>query len=293
MKYLPFTRAHVFAGALLATTGFAFGPWGPVSAPTADARSFSHGKRIGHVSGFHGRSAFRNRGFRNRGFFGGHRDRSFFGVGVGFGSRFGGGFGVQGSFGGHRGFGVHSGFSGHGGFGGHSGVVYTPPPRTVYVDRPRTVVVPSTPIEAAPVYSGVSLDDAWSLLEGGRFAMAQNAFAQIATNNPDKPEPKVGYGLAAIFNGSYDLGENAFLRANTVDPNIWERLEHQPVVRAAAIDLSKNADVQQSDVLREATRRLAGPDDAAYPPAGSQPAAESTPADGSKPADHDYETTGN
>ena len=275
MKRFSLTRSHLSAAALIAAAGFAFGPMGPVPAPSADAGPSAHRKFSGKSSfgnRFHGRSfgrhgfSRRGNGFFNRGF----RSRTFFG---GFRS--------------HGGVGFDRGFDR--GFGGHSstGLVYTPRRSTVYVDRPQTVVVPARPDLTAPAYPSVQSRDAWGLLESGRFALAQNAFAQIATQNPARPDPKVGYGLSAIFNGSYDLGEMAFLRANAVDPGVWERLEKQPAVRAAATDLSKDPNVQQSEVLREATRRLAGPPADAYPTAGS------APADAGKPADHDYPTTGN
>ena len=116
------------------------------------------------------------------------------------------------------------------GFGGHSstGLVYTPRRSTVYVDRPQTVVVPARPALTAPAYPTVQLQDAWGLLESGRFALAQNAFARIATHNPQQPEPKVGYGLAAIFNGSYALGESAFCGPTPSTPASGNALNGSP-----------------------------------------------------------------
>jgi len=62
-------------------------------------------------------------------------------------------------------------------------------------------------------------DKAWTYLKEGNGEMALNAFASLATREPEKGVHKLGFGLAAAFSGDKITATYALRRAYDTDPD--------------------------------------------------------------------------
>ncbi|MEO1235755.1 MAG: hypothetical protein AAFX76_03085 [Planctomycetota bacterium] len=101
-------------------------------------------------------------------------------------------------------------------------------------------------------------NDAWAMLEAGRFAQAQLAFGRLASASPQNAQPKVGFALASAALGEADRANRAFIRANDVDPNVWTSLGRRPAARAIARDMLSADNLDRfPEPVRIAFQRLA------------------------------------
>ncbi|MEM7627074.1 MAG: hypothetical protein AAF333_15870 [Planctomycetota bacterium] len=91
----------------------------------------------------------------------------------------------------------------------------------------------------APIYRvpTASRDHAWALLEAGQYTQAQLAFGRLATAHRNDATLKVGFGLASASLGQIERADNAFGRAHTVNPGVWDDLTGRPIAQAIAADL--------------------------------------------------------
>ncbi|MEM8738865.1 MAG: hypothetical protein AAGG38_10380, partial [Planctomycetota bacterium] len=153
--------------------------------------------------------------------------------------------------------------------------------RVVFVDRPVTFTQPRTStladerflgeatdsrrnatprrraaVDPAYAVAGTRPEEAWGLLESGRFAQAQLAFGRLASASPQSARPKVGFALASAALGEHDRAGQAFARANSVNSDVWETFGNRPVVRAVARDLKENNYDAFDETARTALDRL-------------------------------------